>query len=512
LIPTAGVFKRSAAALFPAANLADATHIRVQGSGPVAGTSVLSGYLVSPSEAVVNAVSASSSVTQANFPHVISGAGFGGNYTTIVGATNLAGAEQDVSVTFTPTGGGVPITVSRRIPVNGSFRETAQTLFSLSTDYNDGWVRIQGTAALTGFVAYSDSVTRGIAVVSVQATPRSSLLFSHLANGAPWMTGLALLNASGTDAAVEVYAMNPSGSLIGSTSFTLSAGSKRAGLLSGFIPPSAGKEAGFIFVRTSNNVPIYGIELFFTQNLSVLANVAAGAIAPGITFNPPLPQLPFTLSALTPNPVARGATLTLSGSGFSTTSPSTIVFTSISGNVASTATANSSGLITVTVPPTAITGPVVVQSGGQSASTLVRILASPTSVAQNPVTVSAGATAFGMDIYVSTPTTGLNLTDIALLDVGTTGSFFVSPASVEISRGQTKELVMLGSGISQANGTAASISGSGVTISNVRYSSNNRQITVTVFVSANAAPGARNIVLTNSNLDTAVLTGGFLIR
>jgi hypothetical protein len=53
------------------------------------------------------------------------------------------------------------------------------------------------------------------------------------------------------------------------------------------VPAAVPADDGFVFVRTTNGVPIYGIELFFSRDLKVMANVAAGAIDPSITFTPP---------------------------------------------------------------------------------------------------------------------------------------------------------------------------------------------------------------------------------
>jgi hypothetical protein len=103
----------------------------------------------------------------------------------------------------------------------------------------------------------------------------------------PWLTGIALLNTNSEAATVEVFAMNPTGSLIGSTTFTLAGGTNSARLLRDLIPQTQTRpsDGGFLYVRSS--LPIHGIELFFSRNLQVLANVPAGRVAPGITFEPP---------------------------------------------------------------------------------------------------------------------------------------------------------------------------------------------------------------------------------
>lgn len=514
-IPANGVFQSQASALFPTANLDNARYIRVTGSAALCGTAVISGYLVNPSWGVTNAVSAASQFIEANFPHVVSGAGGGGNYTTIVGVTNLASSTNTVTITFTPEPGGAPATVTRTIAANGALRDTAQNLFSFPAAFQNGWVRIVGSAALTGFVAYADSVAGGLAVVPVSNTARTSLLFGHIADLPPWLTGIALLNTNSTSATIDVYAMTPAGTLIGGADnvstarFSLAAGQRTAKLLSELIPQTQTRtgDGGFVFVRSTQ--PLYGIELFFTRTLSILSNVAAGD---GGGYVVPSVPLPLTLTSISATSAARGATITLTGTGFSTTpANNTVVFTSASGTVDATPAAATAATLTVVVAATAITGPVLVRSAGQSSSSrILEVLASATQLLPgNSVTVSAGTTSGGVDIYVAPKAGSLNATQIGVFDIGAS-TFSFGTSSAEISRGQTKELVVNGTGISSSAGTTLTISGGGLTISNVRYQ--HTLIIVRVAVDAAAATAVRNIIVTNSNLDMAVLTGGLFIR
>src|SRR5438046_6645734 len=121
--------------------------------------------------------------------------------------------------------------------------------------------------------------------------------------------------------------MYPDGGLIGgpdtasTASFTLNPGEKISKLLG---PELIGRSegSGFVFVRTTNNVPLYGLELFFSRSNSILANVAAGSLTPGITYTPPTV---VTLSGASAGQTTRGATLTLTGSNFSTIASNNIV-------------------------------------------------------------------------------------------------------------------------------------------------------------------------------------------
>ena len=218
----------------------------------------------------------------------------------------------------------------------------------------------------------------------------------------------------------------------------------------------------------------------------------------------------LTLDALSPTTIARGGTLALNGTGFdSTGSNNTVVFTTAGGTTnvaANTATATT---LTVTVPGTAISGPVLVQSGGASStSQILAITVSSTELVQSSVTVAAGQTATGVDIYVPAPAGTLNFTTIGAGDRFSGISF--ASSSVELTRGQVTDLIVSGTGISQANGSTLTVSGGGLLFANISFTGNN--MFVAVSVSATAALGPRTVIVTNSNLDTSVLSGGIIIK
>lgn len=202
----AGGFRNQVSAMFPSADMTQARYLRVRSSALTIASSVLIRGFMVPSEAVVvNGVNVASR-TESVFPHVIHGALTGANYTTVIGVTNVSAAGVTLTLTFSPDG-GAPIAVNRVIPPNGALRETAQSLFNLSSDFQSGWVRVTGSAPIVGFAAYADTFAGALAVVAA-GTPQSHLFFSHIADGPPqWQTGLALLNGSGTPANVEVYAV-----------------------------------------------------------------------------------------------------------------------------------------------------------------------------------------------------------------------------------------------------------------------------------------------------------------
>jgi hypothetical protein len=288
----AGAFQDQVSDLFPAADMTGARYLRIQtnSSAAIASSAIIRGYVVDHDGAVINGTNVGTR-RELTFPHVINGALGGAKYTTILGVTNVSAVSQTVTMNFNSDSGNV-LTATRTLAPGGSLRETASDLFGLPIDFQSGWLDVIGTSSIVGFAAYADAVGGGMAAVPA-GRAESKIFFSHIANGVPeWQTGIALLNASSDTATVEVYAMNPSGGLLGgaanvaSARFTLEPGTKVAKVIDQLIPQTQGVNGGFVFV--SSDVPIVGVELFYTQDLKVLSNVAAARLV-GVVYRPPSP-------------------------------------------------------------------------------------------------------------------------------------------------------------------------------------------------------------------------------
>jgi hypothetical protein len=286
----ASAFQTLLGDLFPSVNMSEARYVRIGTPGPpIASAAVIRGYLVPTETMVVSGVNVSSS-TNLTFPHVINGTIGGASYTTVLGITNPSTTSQTVTITFNSDTGS-PITATRTLEAGASIRETAQSLFALPAAFQSGWVTITGTAGIAGFACYADTVAGGLSGVPA-GSPQKRLFFIHIANGAPqWQTGLALLNATNARASVDVYAVTPSGTLIGgppnvsTARLTLDPGKRAAKVLHELIPQTKGVNGGFVFI--SSDVDVHGIQLFYTENLKVLSNVAPGRHL-GATYTPPL--------------------------------------------------------------------------------------------------------------------------------------------------------------------------------------------------------------------------------
>jgi Family of unknown function (DUF5719) len=292
-IPAKGYLRGNMASLFPTlTDLSLPSHMRIScpcvNSSPVAATVIVRNLqFVTPSWSVRNGVPAASTSTTIYFPYLIEGPQANANWRSLVGLTNLSTtSSNDVVLTLFSESGAPISTSSQTLPPNGGLRFTARDLFALAGGFQSGWVNVTSTSGLpiTGYIAYADLIGAGVAVVAPQQDAQNQLLFAHIADLPPWLTGIALLNPNSAPTNVTLYAINPSGTLIGSANFSLAQGANTAKLLRELVPLTQQRtsDGGFVFVQASS--PIFGIELFFSRNLQILANVPAGN---GSTFVPP---------------------------------------------------------------------------------------------------------------------------------------------------------------------------------------------------------------------------------
>ncbi len=255
--------------------------------------------------AVTNAVPILGAPSDLLFPFAPIGAQGSSNWTTFIGVSNLAAASQTVSIIFTPDG-GAPVTIQRTLAPRASLGDSVGRLFDLSANVlTAGWLRVYGSGPLAGVVAYQDSAAGSLATVPSQSVGANRFFFGHIASLAPWYTGVALLNTNPVAASVEVFAIDSSGQLVGSpAAFSLAGGSRRSALLSELVPQVLQRsvDGGFVFVRTTNGISLYGFELFGHSIFPILANVQGFALSSTSTFAPPSgggTTAPITLDRVT---------------------------------------------------------------------------------------------------------------------------------------------------------------------------------------------------------------------
>jgi len=238
---------------------------------------------------LTNAIVTSTAPSTLFLPFAPSGPQGASTWTTYLGVSNLAAASQSVSLTFTPDTGSA-VTIQRTLAPGASVGDTITNLFGISSSaFAAGWIRVNGTGALAGVAAYQDSANGSLAIVPSQSAGATAFFFGHIASLSPWYTGIALLNTTTGTANVEIYAIDSSGQLVGSVSSFSLAGGRRTSLLSEFVPQVLQRvsDGGWVFVRTTNNVPLIGFELFGHAISPILANVQGFALPAGSSFVPP---------------------------------------------------------------------------------------------------------------------------------------------------------------------------------------------------------------------------------
>jgi hypothetical protein len=202
--------------------------------------------------------------------HVAIGAG----YTTRLSLVNPASVQQQVQLTLNGN------TVQRTIPGFGRVDESLAQMFNLSgNSLTSGYLKVQTSDApgVTGYVeiAAFDGLVRTTTPIAREA--QSRLLFSHLAQGGGYFTGVALLNAQTAAATVTIDVMSGNGTTLASKVVTLQAGERLIGLVRELFPNIQNQLGGFI--RVTSTQPIFGLEIigsFDQSSGSFLTNIPAG--------------------------------------------------------------------------------------------------------------------------------------------------------------------------------------------------------------------------------------------
>jgi hypothetical protein len=272
-------------------------YARITATAPFVSLLVLRGT-ASLDNAVQNGIDASAGSATATtlvFPHFLDGTFGGSTYNSVISVVNLSNAMITVHLQFVEEAGGAPVESQDYIVgPQGTVRGLGSDFFPYPVfGFHNGHVKVTATGPIGGAVDYG-TAGDGEAIVPAQVTPQTALFFPHIADADPWYTGIALENPSSSSATVEIFAMNANGGLLGGAAnvptarFTLGTGQKVAKLLHEFIP-QAQTNGGFVYIRTTNGVPIHAIQLVLTRNLKILANISGVTLPAGVVYSPPNP-------------------------------------------------------------------------------------------------------------------------------------------------------------------------------------------------------------------------------
>ena len=133
------------------------------------------------------------------------------------------------------------------------------TVGSLRIDVKEVFLGPFGSIpSLSGSIRFKTEDNRLSASLPLLSTQKTSALYPHVAQALGFYSGVAVLNpkAGSVEETVEVF--DSSGVLVGSKSFTLAPGARRAQLLSQLVPASDGQLGGYFRVRASDIVLFSG--------------------------------------------------------------------------------------------------------------------------------------------------------------------------------------------------------------------------------------------------------------
>lgn len=179
--------------------------------------------------------------------------------------------------------------VSRAVAAGQQLVEPVAKLFGLDAEagVEVGYITVSAPGGLSGIAGLTHFMFKheSAAVSPGERTPRTTLTFSHIANdiaaarGKTFLTGLTLVNPTETAAELKVTVYDKNGAALVERPIRLGARHKISRLLSG--DPTAGAffssplsaNSGYIVVTSDQ--PLFGFELFFTDDLSLMAAVPA---------------------------------------------------------------------------------------------------------------------------------------------------------------------------------------------------------------------------------------------
>jgi hypothetical protein len=122
-----------------------------------------------------------------------------------------------------------------------------------------------------GDVLFGDMDGRYAAALPLQTSPFLEAVFSHVANGLGFFTGLALFNPGMAAAQVEIEVFSPAGAPKGSSQVTIEPRARLSNTLQELVPATSGLVGGYIMVRSTQ--PLVGQQLFGLNSLNLLSAV-----------------------------------------------------------------------------------------------------------------------------------------------------------------------------------------------------------------------------------------------
>jgi len=173
----------------------------------------------------------------------------------------IAGAGNPVTVPL-DSGQQITRTVASLFPNLGSGLMTGSIKIDVKPGRYGPFIMSPG---LMGSVRFAGADGSASAAVPLIMSPTRDCVYSHVAQGAGYYTGVAIQNTNETATGYTIDVYNKDGGLVGSYSSTLAPQARISKLVSQLVPASAGQVNGYFRIR--GDAPLVSFALFGTNDV-----------------------------------------------------------------------------------------------------------------------------------------------------------------------------------------------------------------------------------------------------
>ncbi len=214
---------------------------------------------------------------------VIGESGYSAQLSTLPGAmtnlklVNVTDSARTATLEATGDDGkALAPAVVLNIPPWNSVEKDVTELFGFGPGSFVGSLTVSTDAAgLVGDVLFGDfERLERASALALDSNPSTRVVFSQVANGMGYYTGLAILNPGQETAHVKVQVFSAAGQKTGETTVTLSPGGRISRLLTEILPATAGQVRGYVILESDQL--IIAQELFATDKILAAVPASVG--------------------------------------------------------------------------------------------------------------------------------------------------------------------------------------------------------------------------------------------
>jgi len=278
-LPPRGLTRQTLATLLGLGDFNGASHLRVRADRPVVAHEVVADFQMPGTDLRRETAALTGHAATSATTYIVPQFATGGGWLSLLGVVNASVTAQEVTLTAYKEDGALWQTGTnpKRVTLagNAALRATVGELFGFPDDVlNTGWIQVATTQGfLTAYSAYGNSLSPSFALVEATQKDQASryAVYSHVAEGSGFYTGLTVVNPGTETAEVEFYTLRADGTTVGRSTFSIGPNQKVARLFRELLPASFEQLGGWGLLRSSS--PVVGAVLFGSSNGFALANV-----------------------------------------------------------------------------------------------------------------------------------------------------------------------------------------------------------------------------------------------